>query len=181
MMRRAMLMMAVPMLLLAGCELKVGKDDKPSEGTEEASVSIAADGNVAISASDGSDGVAVNVPGFEGRVKIPGMKLGGDDMDINGMNPYPGSSFSSINITDPKGPANGRVAMRFTAPAAPDKVASHFAAQARANGFTGVAVASKGGTATLTAQNDDGDPVTITMAPGPGGTAGTILIRDSGK
>lgn len=180
-MRRAMLMMAVPMLLLAGCELKVGKDDKDRDGSEEASVSIGADGNVAISANEGSDGVAVKLPGFEGRVKIPGMKIGGDDMDINGMKPYPGSTFSSINVTDPKGPANGRVAMRFTAPAAPDKVAGHFAAQARDNGFTGVAVASKGGTATLTAQNDEGDPVTITMAPGPGGTAGTILIRDSGK
>lgn len=180
-MRKVMMMLAAPMFLLAGCELKIGKDDKAKDGAEEASVSISADGNVAVSANDGADGIALNVPGFEGRVKIPGMKLGGDDMDINGMKPFPGSTFSSINVTDPKGPANGRVAMRFTAPAAPGKVAEHFAAQARDNGFTGIAVANRAGTMTLTAKNDTGDPVTITLAPGPDGTAGTIRIEDSGE
>ena len=178
MLRGLMLGLAVPLLLLAACEMKVGKDDRDKD---MASVKVGADGNVAITADEGADGVSLSVPGFEGKMKIPGMELSGDDMDIDGIKLYPGSKLSGINITDQKGPGNGLVDMGFTSPATPDKVAAHFAAGARARDFTDIKVTNAGGKTTLTAKNPDGDDFAITMQPVELGTSGRILIRDMSK
>ena len=107
-MRKAVLGLSVPLLLLGACEMKVGKDEGAKDG---ASVEISADGNVAIAAKDGAEGVSVSVPGFEGKVKIPGMELGGDHMDIDGMKLYPGSKLSGIDVTDQSGAGDGVVSV----------------------------------------------------------------------
>lgn len=175
-MRKAMLGLVAPLGLLAACEMKAGKDD-----ADMASVKLGEGGNVAITAGDGADGVSLSIPGFEGKMKIPGMELSGDDIDIDGLRLYPGSKLNGLNITDQKGPGNGLVDMRFTSPATPDKVAAHFAAGARAENFSDITVADAGGKTTLTAKNLDGDDLAITMEPAKGGTGGRILIKDRSK
>lgn len=175
-MRKTILMLAIPLAMLAGCEFKVGKDDG---GKDAASVKVGEDGNVAI-AADGGDGISIKVPGFEGKMSIPGVELGGDNMDVDGIKLYPGSTLHGINVTDRKGPGNGAIDMRFTSPAAPDKVAAYYAAAARDNNFTEINVTNSAGTATLTATNPDGDPMTITMAPEKAGTTGRILVKSKG-
>lgn len=177
-MRKAVLGWAVmPLLLLGACEMKVGKDDAGAK--DAASVKIDAGGNVAIAANDGADGVSVSLPGIEGKVKIPGMELGGDNMDIDGMKLYPGTKLSGINITDQKGFGNGVVEMRFTSPATPDKVAAYYAAAAPGEDFRDIKVTAAKGSSTVTAVKGDGDRLTITIDPAAGGSAGTILIRDA--
>ena len=174
-MRKAILVMTVPLVLLTACEMKVGKDagDKDS-----ASLKVGEDGNVAITAKDGDDGVSVSLPSFDAKVKVPGIELGGDNMDIDGMKLYPGSKLSGINVTDQKGEGNSRVEMRFTSPATPDKVAAYYANAARDEDFSNINVANADGRATLTAKKSDGDDLTITMEPAAGGTTrGQILIR----
>ena len=174
-MRKAVIGLIAPLILLAACELKVGKDDG---GKDAASLKVGEDGNVAITAEDGADGVSVSVPGFDAKVRVPGIEIGGDNMDIDGMKLYPGSEVKGINVTDQKGPGNSRVEMRFTSPAAPDKVAAYYAAAAPGEDFTDVKVANKDGGATFTAKKSDGDDVTIVMNPATGGTtSGQILIR----
>nr|WP_047168937.1 hypothetical protein [Sphingomonas sp. Y57] len=175
-MRKAVLGLSVPLLLLGACEMKVGKDEGAKDG---ASVEISADGNVAIAAKDGVEGVSVSVPGFEGKLKIPGMELGGDHMDIDGMKLYPGSKLSGINVTDQNGEAEGDgiVEMRFTSPADPAKVAAYYAAAAPRADFRDVTVKQAGAGSVMTATKGDGDHLTITINPAPGGSAGTILIR----
>lgn len=176
-MRKAVLgLTVVPLLLLGACEMKVGKDDGAKDS---ASVKVDANGNVAIAANDGADGVSVSVPGFEGKVKIPGMELGGDHMDIDGMKLYPGSKLSGINVTDQSGAGTGVVEMRFTSAATPDKIAAYYAAAAPENDFTDVKVAEAKGVSTVTARKSDGDRLTITINPAASGSAGTILIRDA--
>ena len=175
-MRKAVLGLSVPLLLLGACEMKVGKDE---EAKDTASVKISADGNVAIAAKDGAEGVSVSVPGFEGKVKIPGMELGGDHMDIDGMKLYPGSKLSAIDVTDQSGAGDGVVQMRFTSPADPGKVAAYYAAAAPGADFRDVAVKQAGAASTVTATKGDGDHLTITINPAAGGSAGTILIRDA--
>ena len=178
-MRKAMLGLAVPLVLLAACSVKVGKDDADAN---TASVKVDEDGNVAITANDGAGGVALSVPGFEGKMKIPGMKLGGGNMDIDGMKLYPGSELSAINVTDREGPNNGVVDMRFTAPATPDKVAAYYAAAARDKDFSDIKVTNDGGKAVFSAKKADGDDLTISMDPGTGGSStGRILIKDGPK
>ncbi|WP_340314238.1 hypothetical protein [Rhizorhabdus argentea] len=172
-MRKAMTVLtvlAVPMLLLAGCEPKVGKD---AEGSTRSDTK----GDVAISQPDAAQGVSIAIPGLDGRMKIPGLSLSGDDMDIDGIKPYPGTKLNSLNVTARESAGGGVVEMRFTSPAAPDVVAAYYVKAARASGFTGVGVASAGGKATLTATKPGGDAVTIEMAPGGRGTAGRILVK----
>jgi hypothetical protein len=112
-------------------------------------------------------------------VNIPGLDLGGDHMDIDGMKLFPGTKLGAINVTDRGGPNNGAVDMRFTSPAAPDKVAAYYQAAAGENGFTNVKLAASGPKSVLTANKSDGDKLTITMEPGEGGTAGLIQLRDA--
>lgn len=171
-MRSALLAMTLPLVLLAGCKMKVGDDG----GKDDASVSIGSDGNVAASAAQG--GVSVSVPGFEAKVNIPNVELGGADMDIDGMKLYPGTKLSGINVTDRDGPNNGVVDMRFTSPGSPDKIAAYYAQAARAEGFTDIKVGNEAGTATMTGLKSDGDLVTISATPAAGGSAGRILIKD---
>lgn len=166
----------VPLVLLAACGMKAGKDE--ASGGDMASLSIGEDGNVSITANDGAESVAVSLPGFEGKMKIPGLQLGGENLDIDGMKLYPGSAVKGIDVTDQKGSGNSRVEMRFTSPATPDKVAAYYAKTARAEDFSDINVTSKDGTATFTAKQSDGDEVTILMNPAAGGTtAGQIVIR----
>lgn len=173
-MRKAMLGLVVPLVLLAACEMKMGKDDAGKEG---ASLKVGEDGNVAITAQDGDEGVSVSLPGFDAKIKVPGIELGGDNMDIGGMKLYPGSEVKGINVTDQKGPGNSRVEMRFTSPDAPEKVAAYYAQAARDEDFSNIGVTSAGGKSTLTAKKSDGDDLMIIMEPAAGGTtSGQILI-----
>jgi hypothetical protein len=121
------------------------------------------------------------VPGFEGKINIPGIQLGGKDMDIDGMKLYPGTQLHDIDVTDDKGPGNGRVDMRFTSPDGPDKVAAYYAGAVRDKDFRDIKVVRDGGKATLTAKKPDGDDLTIMMEPSEGGTTGEILIKDKDK
>ena len=86
-MRKAMMVMMLPLALLAACEMKIGKDDGAKDGgaTDGATLKVGEDGNVAIAATDGADGVSVSLPGFDAKMDIPGIELGGDNMDIDGM------------------------------------------------------------------------------------------------
>ncbi len=174
-MHKAILGLAVPLLLLAACEMKVGGGD--DDANDMASVKVGEDGNVAITANDGADGVSVSVPGFDAKVKVPGIDLGSDNMDIGGMKLFPGSKVAGINVTDQKGPDNSLVEMRFTSPAAPDKVAAYYAAAARDEDYSDIKVSNSGGKAVMTGTESDGDKVMITMEPAAGGTAGVIVVR----
>jgi len=174
-MRKAMLVLTVPLVLLAACQMKAGKDDG---GNDSASIKVGEDGNVAITANDGDGRVSLSVPGFEGKMKIPGLELGGDNMDIDGMKPYPGTKLDTIDVTDRKGLGNGQVDMRFTSPDTPEKVAAYYAAAAREKDFTNINVTRSGARAVMTATKSGGDHLTISMDPGDGGTTGRILIED---
>src|SRR5262245_1230950 len=122
-MRKAMLVLTPPLMLLAACQMKAGEDDG---GNDSASIKVGKDGNVAITANDGDGKVSLSVPGFEGKMKIPGLELGGENMDIDGMKPYPGTKFNTIDVTDDKGSGNGQVNMRFTSPGTPEKLAAYY-------------------------------------------------------
>lgn len=173
-MRKAVLGLAIPLLLLSACELKVKDDGKHGSG-DDASISIDAGGNAAV--SDG-DGLSISTPGFEGRINIKGMKLGGEDMEIDGMKLYPGTELAAINVVDKAGPDNGLVHMRFTSSGKPAEIAAYYEAAGREAGFRDVAVKKAGGTATFTAlKGDEDERVTIEIAPAPNGSAGHIRVQ----
>lgn len=173
-MRKTILLMTLP-LMLAACDIKIGKDD---DGNSTA-VAVGADGNVSITSPGDSQGVSVSVPGFNAKVNIPGLDLGSDDMDIDGVKLYPGTKLQAVNVDGHEG-AGGGVTMRFTSEAAPAVLAQYYADSAREQKFTDVSVDNSNSKAVLTATKPDGDRMTIDMAPGTkGGTAGQISVIDS--
>lgn len=179
-MRKMIVMAALPMLLLAGCEVKVGDDAKGASNAsagDAASMSIDAGGNVAMAAGEGESALSLSIPGMDAKIKIPGIELGGENMDIDGMKLYPGSKVTGINVTD-KDKGNGRVEIRFMSPAAPDVVSRYYADAAGQADFTGVKLANNGAISTITAVNGEGDPMTITLQPGGKGTQGAIVMTD---
>jgi len=164
-------MAALPLLLLAACEVKVNDDTKSDANAsagDSAAISIDAGGNVAMGSGDQPTSLSLSIPGIE---------LGGEDMNIDGMKLYPGSKMTGVNVTDKDG-GNGRVEIRFVSPAAPDVVARYYADAAGQADFTGVKLAKSGAASTVTAVNGEGDPMTITLQPASKGTQGSIVMTD---
>ncbi len=173
-MRKTILILTLP-LWLGACEMKVGKD----EAANSTAVSVNADGNVSITSPGDSQGIAVSVPGFNAKVNIPGLDLGSDNMDIDGVKLYPGTKLQAVNVNGFDG-AGGDVKMNFTSDAAPAVLAKYYADAAREHGFTDVAVNTTDAKSALTAIKPDGDRMTIALSPGAkGGTAGQISVIDS--
>ncbi|WP_149523118.1 hypothetical protein [Sphingomonas montanisoli] len=158
-MRAKLILIALPALALAGCEVKVGEKAR-DEG-----------GNVSVSAERG---VSIDAPGFKAKVDIPGIDIGGADMDIDGMKLFPGSKLANVNVVGKDGPGD-KVTMGYTAPGAPAAVATYYQNAAKEAGFTGVSI---DGT-TVHATKDDGDKLTITAAPDGANTRGQILVVDT--
>ena len=171
-----MTLLIVP-VLLAGCEMKIGKDD--AKDGNRASVSVGEDGNVQISAADGAKGVSIDVPGFSAKVNVPGLELGGDNMDIDGMKLYPGTKLSTVNVNG--GDESGVVDMKFASPGSPAAIADYYVNAAKENDFTDVASRKDGANMVVTAKKPDGDLVTIALAPAGTGSNGQIKITDHKK
>ncbi|RVT92699.1 hypothetical protein [Sphingomonas crocodyli] len=155
-MRAKLILIALPALALAGCEVKVGDKAKDESG------------NVVVSTESG---VSIDAPGFKAKVDIPGIDISSADMDIDGMKLFPGSKVANVNVVGKSGPGD-TVTMGYTAPGAPAAVATYYQNAAKEAGFTGVTL---DGT-TVNAIKDDGDKVTITAAADGANTKGQILI-----
>ena len=83
------------------------------------------DGNTTVSADGKTGQVALNVPGFSGKITLPKMHLDGNDLDLNGVHLYPGSKITTMNV-DAKNNDEGVVHVAFTSPADPQVVRDWF-------------------------------------------------------
>lgn len=167
---RAALLIA-PLLLLSAC----GSRDDKEAGT---SITLDAKGksgeDVAIRADGDTGKIEMKVPGFEGKFTLPKIKLGSGSFDIDGVQLYPGSKISTMNVAtvqhETDGPTNVNIA--FTSPADPAKVAAYFR-----KAFKDEGIELSGSNSNLSGKNKDGDPFTITLSPASGDqTSGTIAL-----
>lgn len=144
-------------LVLAGCEgeparVTINGGDRPAQ---TASVKV----------NDSS--------GFKADIQIPGLgKLAGD-MDIDGVKPFPSSTFSGIDI-DAGDKRDEKVALTFVAPARRPEVAAWYAKQFQENGFA--ARATPTGYAGTT---KDGDWFTLDLTEEGGRTTGAFKLGKS--
>lgn len=116
----------VAALSLAACS------DKPG-----ASISVNAsddDGGVTMSDNGATGEVALNVPGFSGKIKLPKLHLDGNDIEFNGVHLYPGSKITGMNV-DASGD-NGTVHIAFDSPANSATVRRWFETKLTGAGFT---------------------------------------------
>ena len=151
-------------LSLAACS------DKPG-----ASISLnASDGNAngAMTMTDnGQTGeVALKVPGFSGKLKLPKLHLDGNDVSFNGVHLYPGSKVTGMNID--AGGDKGTVHIAFDSPADPATVRGWFQGKLTGAGFT--LHAEDNGLAGTT---DDDKPFRLELQPdGNGHAKGMITV-----
>jgi len=142
--------------------------DRSNEG---ASVSINADGGNVLGAINGETGeMKIDVPGFQGSVKLPKIKIDTNNFDLNGVRLYPGSSIKTLNIVGDDKAGGLRVA--FASPATPTIVRDWFAQRL---GKVGYQVHPEG--ANLIGTTDENKPFRLELAPdGKDKATGTIVI-----
>ncbi len=142
--------------------------DRSNEG---ASVSINADGGNVLGAINGETGeMKIDVPGFQGSVKLPKIKIDTGNFDLNGVRLYPGSSIKTLNIVGDDKAGGLRVA--FASPATPTVVRDWFAERL---GKVGYQVHPEG--AKLIGTTDENKPFRLELAPdGKDKATGTIVI-----
>ena len=142
--------------------------DRTNEG---ASVSINADGGNVLGAINGETGeMKIDVPGFQGSVKLPKIKIDTGNFDLNGVRLYPGSSIRNLNIVGDDKAGGLRVA--FASPAAPTIVRDWFAQRLNKVGYQVHAEGSN-----LVGTTDENKPFRLELAPdGTDKATGTIVI-----
>ncbi|MES3100357.1 hypothetical protein [Sphingomonas faeni] len=142
--------------------------DRSNEG---ASVSINADGGNVLGAINGETGeMKIDVPGFQGSVKLPKIKIDTGNFDLNGVRLYPGSSIKTLNIVGDDKAGGLRVA--FASPATPTIVRDWFAQRL---GKVGYQVHAEG--PNLIGTTDENKPFRLELAPdGKDKATGTIVI-----
>lgn len=164
---RSILTIATATLLLAGCEMSVGRD---GEKAGDAASAAARDGEISI-----------DTPGFDMKLDIPDAvrsQISGDNDVI-----YPGSKMDGLNVTagENAGQGGSQVQIRFSSVDAPAKVAAWYRDPARAAELTGVSVQQDGtGFRISGAAKSGNDPFDLRLSPAPGGgTQGQLTLRDA--
>ena len=161
--------MRLPLLLFAALALPLaGCNDKPG-----ASITLNAsdDGGTVRMAGNGQTGeVAVNLPGFSGKLKLPRLHLDGDDVEFNGVHLYPGSKVTAMNMDADHD--QGVVHIAFDSPADPDAVRTWFQGKLTGAGFT-LHTEADG----LAGTTDEGKPFRLELRPdGSGHARGRITV-----
>ena len=154
-MKRSLLFLAA-LPLLAGCDVhaKHGGDG---------------DENVSLSA-DQNGQVAFNFPFAKGNIKLPASMMHNGKMDIDGVQLPPGSSTTGFRMDS----ANHQtlLVMNFTNPQTPDQVRSYFVDAFGKNGLE-----AKVDGNSVVGKSKDGNPFTIAVSPGSGGSQGQIVVH----
>ncbi|GAA0736487.1 hypothetical protein [Sphingomonas japonica] len=157
--------------MLAACG---GGDD---QGT---SISLnTGEGNAATASVNGATGeIAVNVPGFKGKLDLPKFKLDAGDIDLNGVSLFPGSTVRDLDIAadrDSEAPNGGdRVSITFDSPAAAADVRQWFQGELAGAGYT-LRTDGDG----LVGTTEDGSAFRLDLTPGDGARSqGTITIGE---
>jgi len=136
------------------------------------------DGNVT-GGVDANGRASFKAPGgVEGSITLPKMRLTTDNVDLNDLHLYPGSSITGFNVDAQDGPGDhdsGKVRMTFESGAKVDTVHAWFqgdlaksaaSVTAQGSGFAG--------------KTKDGNDYAIELAPAGDKTSGTITLSGKG-
>jgi hypothetical protein len=162
MLRPLLIGLALVALPLAGC------DDK--DGTSITFNATDDNGAMALADNGQTGQVAVNLPGFSGKLKLPKLHLDGNDIELNGVHLYPGSKVTGMNID--AGHDDGVVHIAFDSPADPATVRNWFQGKLTGVGFTLHAEGNG-----LAGTTDDKKPFKLDLQPdGAGHAKGMIAV-----
>ena len=168
-MPRALLIVVFCVLTQAGCG-----DGK--NGTTISLIVCVSDGNVVAGIDGNSGDMAINAPGFSGKISLPKIHLDASNFDMNGVHLYPGSTISGMNIDahdhGQGSDSDGVVKVTFESPAKPDTVRAWFEEKLNGAGFH----VKADGTG-LSGTTDDKKPFSLDLTPvGTDRAKGVITI-----
>lgn len=170
--------------LVSACNLKndesgdaAAKGAKTEESTDIAINLGDGDGKIAIK-SDGNDQNRVNLklPGMDINVKVPNIDINADDVDIGGVDMYPGTKLKSFNIDSGKSSGNEKALVRvgMTFPAAGSTVADYYESAMKQKAMT----YTRNGTS-FSGKTDDGDRFTLAIAGAGETSTGDLTIHEA--
>jgi hypothetical protein len=149
--------------LLAACGSKSDKGTSISFDT--------GDGNGTITADGDRSQANISLPGFSGTFKLPKIQVKADQVDLNGVHLYPGSTVTAMDVASHGDGDDGTAKIDFESPAAPTTVRDWFAPRLKDAGYT-----LRADGAGLSGKDKDGKPFKLELAPdGAGKARGTIL------
>ena len=101
-------------------------------------------------------GLSIDTDAFKANVEIPGLQVSGENMDIDGIKLYPGSTVRGVKVAanDANGTKAHSVAFDFISPAGPEAVAKHLIEQAEHAGFSVLRAPDLNGAAVLEGRKD---------------------------
>jgi hypothetical protein len=164
--------MVAALVLLGGCEARIGRDEAPSNAATTAEKKGAAE--------EGT--FSIDTPGFQMKLDIPTALAERAEVDSENGLLYPGATLSGIHVQAREGNGQSQVELRFATTDAPERVAAWYRDPARADDFTIASASQKDGATVLAGtQKDDGDPFELSLSPKDGGgTDGRLKLRDRG-
>ena len=152
--------------------------DGSKDGTSISFNSTDSDGNVVASMDGNSGAVAINAPGFSGKIHLPKLHLDSKDFDMNGVHLYPGSTISAMNIDAHDGGKasddddSGTIRVSFASPASPATVRDWYQQKLSAAGFT-LSASGNG----LVGTTNEKKPFRLDLSPdGADKSKGTITV-----
>ena len=177
---RRFVLVILPLVTLAACGGHATEETTRTvskDGITTTTITTRAVGRGDQATANTGTGLSIDSDKFKANLDIPGLAFGGDDMNLDGMKLYPGSTVKGMHVhaVDRPGTDKGEVVVDFTSPAAPAVVAQHMADEARRAGFTLVVNTpvqvggSKAGT-------DETSRFAVTVSPNGDGTAGQLTM-----
>jgi len=166
-MRRSIILLALPLLGLAACEMKVGGEEEANKGSN---TSVATE----------KSHVSLDIPGFSAKVDIPAFDADGEDMDVDGIKLYPGSQVTGVDIKADGKTENGKGSVRigYASADTPEKLQAYYEAAAKENGFTTAAPTKEGQATVLNLTSKEGKALHIAIEPHATGSKGVLTIVD---
>lgn len=161
------------LILLAGCDVRVGED----EGS-------AANGNVSAAGKSEDGRLSVSAPGFEMNVAIPESIRAQARMDDDSGIIYPNARFSGIHVEGGQDGAGGRsdgeVELRFSSEDSAETVARWYSDPGRSTHFDVTSNAREGADLVIAgSMKKENGQFRVRLAPRTGGgTDGRVVLTD---
>ncbi len=99
-------------------------------------------------------------------------------MDIDGIELYPGSRVTGVDIRGGRNGGQDNVRISYVNPDAPEKLKAYYEAAGRDHGFTVNPPTEEGAATVLHLTNAEGKAVHIAIEPDAAGSKGAVTIID---
>ena len=160
-------LLAAPLLALSACH---GSHVNWSSDDTDRGDNV----HIAIAGSDGNNQVALNIPGLNAKLALPGLKLG-DHLDLNGITLAPNTKVGGVDIVAHDHAAgagsDGHVRIAFTNPDAPAALVAYYRSAASAAGYE--AIVANAGAVTA---HKGGKQFALAVQPQGAGSTGQITL-----